>query len=89
MTPTSRKPPVEPIAMRARRFGYFPKTFVWRGKTYNVEAVERCHTTAQSRRGRPRLSRHNFRVRCAEGTFDIFQDLQHNTWHIQVPNQGS
>lgn len=24
----------------------------------------------------------NFQVRCAEGTFNVYQDLRHNTWHI-------
>ena len=72
---------VEAIDMRARRFGYFPRTFVWRGREFSVEAVERCWTTG-SRRNGGRTERHYFQVRCAEGTFDLFQDLIHNTWHI-------
>ncbi len=70
----------EAIEMRARRFGYFPRTFVWRGYEYHVEAVERCWTTAARRSDR--MERHYFQVRCAEGTFNVYQDLQHNTWHI-------
>jgi hypothetical protein len=46
-----------------------------------VEAVERCWTTA-SRRNGGQLDRHYFQVRCAEGTYNIYQDLRHNTWHI-------
>jgi hypothetical protein len=68
--------------MRSRRHGYFPKLFVWRGRRYHVDAVERCWTI--SRRGRDgRVERHCFRVRCPEGTFEVFQDVRHNTWHMQ------
>jgi hypothetical protein len=28
------------------------------------------------------MDRHYFQVRCAEGTFNVYQDLTHNTWHI-------
>ncbi len=71
----------EPIDMRARRHGYFPKTFVWRGHKYNVHAVERCWTI--SRRGRDgRVEQHRFRVRCREGTFEVYQDVRYNTWHM-------
>ena len=72
---------VEAIDMRSRRFGYFPRTFVWRGREFQVEAVERCWTTA-SRRNGGQMDRHYFQVRCAEGTYNVFQDLRHNTWHI-------
>ena len=71
----------EGIDMRSRRFGYFPRTFVWRGQEFQVEAVERCWTTA-SRRSNGQMDRHYFQVRCAEGTFNVYQDLAHNTWHI-------
>jgi len=71
----------EAIDMRARRFGYFPRTFVWQGREFQVEAVERCWTAA-SRRNSGKLDRHYFQVRCAEGTFNVYQDLTHNTWHI-------
>ncbi len=80
----------EPIEMRERRHGYFPKVFVWRGCRYDVYAVERCWTV--SRRGRNgRVDQHRFRVRCSfgpaqdrrEGTFELYQDVRHNTWHIQ------
>ena len=39
----------EAIEMRARRFGYFPRTFVWQGREFQVEAVERCWTAASRR----------------------------------------
>ena len=79
--PRTRRRGNEAIDMLARRFGYFPRTFVWRGHEFHVEAVERCWTTGTRRNG-GRMQRHYFQVRCAEGRFDLFQDLTHNTWHI-------
>jgi len=76
----SHKRGAESIEMRERRHGYFPKAFVWRGHRYDVHAVERCWTI--SRRG-GRVDRHCFRVRCGEGTFEVYQDVRHNTWHMQ------
>jgi len=70
----------EAIRMEAKRFGYFPQTFVWRGRRYDVHAVERCWTV--SRRLFWNVKRHCFRVRCAEGTFELYQDAKHNTWHM-------
>lgn len=72
---------VESIEMRKRRHGYFPKVFVWRGKRYDVQAVERCWTVSRRSLGN-RVERHCFRVRCSEGTFELYQDARHNTWHI-------
>ena len=79
--PVVKRRGVEAIDMRARRFGYFPRTFMWRGREFQVEAVERCWTTAARRHG-GQMDRHYFQVRCAEGTYNIYQDLRHNTWHI-------
>lgn len=76
-----RKGP-EPVEMRQRRYGYFPLVFIWRGREYRVQAVERCWTLI----GRPlgnRVQGHCFRVRCQEGTFDLFQDARSGTWHMQ------
>lgn len=69
----------EPIEMRERRHGYFPRVFLWHGHEYRVHVVERCWTVT----GRPRdVWRLCFRVRCAEGTFEVYQDLAANTWHL-------
>lgn len=76
------KSKTESIEMIARRFGYFPNTFKWRGNKYYVEAVERCRTTA--RRDNHQMERHYFQVHCAEGTFNLYQDLRLNTWHIEL-----
>jgi len=73
--------------MRERRHGYFPKVFIWRGHRYDVYAVERCWTVSRRRWG-GRVERHCFRVRCREdesakeGTFEVYQDVRHNTWHL-------
>ena len=72
----------EAIEMRERRHGYFPKLFVWRGQRYRVNAVERCWTISRRNRG-GRVERHCFRVRYPEGTFEVYQDIRHNTWHMQ------
>jgi hypothetical protein len=29
------------------------------------------------------VDQHCFRVRCREGTFELYQNVRHNTWHIQ------
>jgi hypothetical protein len=72
----------EAIEMLERRFQYFPRAFRWRGRRYEVEAVEQCWTV--SRRGwKRRVERHFFRVHCAEGLFELFQDLRANTWHLR------
>jgi len=94
-----RRRGAEPIEMRERRHGYFPKSFTWRGHRYDVYAVERCWTVSRRSRG-GRVERHCFRVRCSfgsaqdrpfgsaqdryEGTFEVYQDVRHNTWHLQI-----
>ncbi len=70
----------EAIRMEVKRFGYFPQTFIWHGRRYEVHAVERCWTV--SRRWVWDVERHCFRVRCAEGTFELYQDAKRNTWHM-------
>jgi hypothetical protein len=66
----------EAVEMQEKRFGYFPKRFRWRGRIYQVEAVERCWTSA----------RRNFclcfRVRCREGQFELFQDVRLGSWEV-------
>lgn len=88
-----QKDGVEAIEMQERRHGYFPQVFVWRGMRYDVRAVERCWTVKQSG-WRGDVEQHRFRVRCdygpahnrRAGAFEIYQDVQHNTWHILGPS---
>ncbi len=69
------------VQVEEKRFGYFPKTFRWRGKSYNVDAVERCWN---ARRYAPSLC---FRVRVGEGMYDLYQNVRDNTWRL-VPLQA-
>lgn len=72
----------EPLEMIDRRFQYFPRRFRWRGEQYRVQQVQECWTV--SRRGwRQRVERHFFCVECAEGAFELFQDVRDNTWHLR------
>jgi len=94
--PMARRPRgPEKIYMDEKRLGYFPKQFTWRGQRYDVHAVERCWTVSRRRLGN-KVERLCFRVRGAalgarqdrpdfpvlEGTFELFQDLDTNTWHM-------
>jgi len=86
----------EKINMDKKRFGYFPQQFTWRGRRYDVHHVERCWTVSRKRLGN-KVERLCFRVRGAavngrngraaqavlEGTFDLYQDLDTNTWHLE------
>ena len=82
---TQKRNKIEAVEIQEKRFGYFPKTFRWRGRQYHVEAVERCWTVTNNRRSRsmenPRLY---FRVRCPEGAFDLIQDVRVNAWHLST-----
>ena len=71
----------KPIQLTARRHNYFPQRFMWRGKNYDVTAVQEVWTKMQ-RRGTRRSACHYFRVKCREGTFDIFQDTTLNAWYL-------
>ena len=64
------------VEIQEKRFGYFPKVFRWRGKRYDVQAVERCWNATRSA---PQLC---FRVRCREGLFDLYQNVRDNTWRL-------
>lgn len=65
-----------------RRFAFFPHIFRWRGRFYEVESVERCWTVLRRGWWR-RKNRRYFRVQCAGGCFELYQDLGNGTWHLQ------
>ena len=69
----------EPIEMKERRHGCIPQAFLWHGHCYHIHAVERCWTDLGWRRDAGRMC---FLVRCAEGTFELYQNLTSNTWHL-------
>jgi hypothetical protein len=77
----------EAIEMLARRHGYFPLAFRWRGQRFKVEAVERCWTVVHRSR-RDRVERRFFRVRCVAGSFELYQDLVDGTWHLRRAKLG-
>jgi hypothetical protein len=72
----------ERVHVLKQRCGFFPDLFLWRGRQYQVHAVERCWVV--SRRGwQRRVQRRFFQVQCAAGTFELFQDLREGTWHVR------
>jgi hypothetical protein len=72
----------EAVDMVEQRFRYLPDAFRWRGQRYEVDAVER--SWAVSRPGwKGRIERRFFRVRCAEGTFELYQDLRSGAWQLR------
>lgn len=76
----------EAIRMEARRFGFFPQTFVWRGRRYDVHSVERVWTV----KGRWRHADcRYFRVCCVEGMVEVYQDVKRNIWHIEKLERGA
>ena len=71
----------EAVEVVERRFAFFPHSFRWHGRFYEVESVERCWTVSRRGWGR-RTSRRYFAVQCAAGTFELYQDLETGTWHL-------
>lgn len=67
----------EAIELIERRFQYFPQSFRWRGRRYDVDGVDRDWTTR-----RPTWHR-TFRVRCAAGIAELSHDLASNTWRLR------
>jgi hypothetical protein len=66
----------ERINLLARSHGYFPAAFRWRGRRFDVIAVEKCWT------GQRPAVRRMFRVRCAAGGFVLEQCLADDTWQV-------
>jgi hypothetical protein len=72
----------EAVDMLVRRHRYFPQVFRWRGRRFEIESVDQCWTVT-GHGWRRRAHRHYFQVQCAEGTFELFQDLKDGTWHLR------
>ena len=66
------------VEIQEKRFGYFPQRFRWRGKSREVQAVERCWTKTGRR------AQLCFRVRSADGVFDLTQNIKTNIWTLSV-----
>lgn len=72
----------EAVEMLERQFQYLPRCFRWRGHRFRVEAV----TAVWVRRERPwhrQGGRRFFRVRCAEGDLELYQDLRTGAWFLR------
>lgn len=67
----------EAIELLARRYDYYPASFHWRGRRFDVVAVEKCWRLQQ-----PVLCR-MFRVRCQAGTFILEQRLATDGWYVR------
>jgi hypothetical protein len=71
------------VEIQEKRFGYFPQRFLWRGKTREVQNVERCWTKTG------RSAQLCFRVRCHDGVFDLTQNVKTNIWSLSVIQMNS
>lgn len=69
----------EPIRLLALRHGYFPRQFAWRGRNYAIDAVERAWTETRSGGA---VAGYRFRVRCAEGVFELLQEAASKRWYL-------
>ncbi len=78
--PLPRQPRLQTVVVKSKRFGHFPKSFMWRGKLHQVEAVERCWTV---KRDRDKTSLYCFRVRTPSGTYILQQDLLKQKWYLR------
>jgi hypothetical protein len=76
----------EAVQIVHQRHRYFPRVFRWRGQRFEVESVVRSWTVL--RRGRRRLERRFFHVRCPSGEFELFQDIKLGTWHLRRAKLG-
>jgi hypothetical protein len=71
----------ENVYMMDRRFQYFPSVFRWRGRRFHAQSVER--TWISWGKLQRRSPRRFFLVRCREGAFELFQDLESGRWHLR------
>jgi hypothetical protein len=72
----------ESVEVLEQRYCYLPQLFRWRGRYYDVHAVERCWTVVRRRRS-VSVQRRSFRVQCGDGTFDLYHDLRVDSWHLR------
>ena len=72
----------EAIDVMQYRWRYFPAVFRWRGRRYQVDAVERSWLVP-AQGWRRRQDWRFFQARCGEGIFELYQDLEAGTWHLR------
>jgi len=66
----------ERIHLLARSHSYFPAAFRWRGRRFDILAVQKCWMVR-----RP-VARRMFRVRCAAGNFLLEQSVADDSWQV-------
>ena len=66
----------EPVQLVAKTHGYFPASFRWRGRRFDVVAVEKCWTVSSP------AVRRLFRVRCQAGWFILQQAVADDHWQV-------
>ncbi len=69
----------ESIKMVERRFGLFPAKFWWRGRVYQVDAVNECQTMTD-RLGQN--TTYHFWVRCDGQMFHLSEVLPPGQWSL-------
>lgn len=70
----------EAIEVMQRRYGYYPRLFLWRGRPYEVDGVDRCWVVGRRLR---RAARRYFRLQAGGATFELYRDLGAGTWHLR------
>lgn len=65
-----------PIDLLARSHSYFPAAFRWRGRRFDIIAVQKCWMVRQP------AARRLFQVRCAAGSFLLEQSIADDSWSV-------
>jgi hypothetical protein len=71
---------MEPIKILEQRFNLFPSKFLWRGVTFNVEAVTECKTVLAPS---GRSEAYHFWVRVNGRLWHVGQWLTSGQWWLQ------
>ncbi len=69
----------EAVEITERRFGLIPQAFLWSGHLFRVQLVEKHWVVHAWLKG---STRQLYRVRCAEGVFELCHDLALDAWCI-------
>lgn len=64
----------EKVNMLEYRFDTFPASFSWRGRIYQIEAVNECKTQPQA---------YHYWVRCEGQMLHLIHSLPSNRWALQ------
>jgi hypothetical protein len=67
----------EQIQLIAKTHSYFPASFRWRGRRFDVIAVEKCWTVSSP------TAQRLFRVRCQGGCFVLQHSVANGQWKVR------